>query len=451
MRDFTSGNATKQILLFAAPMLIGNLFQQAYSVVDAIIVGRYISGHALAAVGISMSVLFFLMAILMGLTTGVSVLISQFYGAKQQAELERTVATSIVFMIGFAVLIGGLGVAFSPQILRLLDAPPEIFDDAVLYMRVLMGGILFPAFYNVYTAYLRALGDARNPLYILIFCTTLNAGLNFLFVLVLGLGIGGVAAGTVVAQGLSAVLCFLYIRRRVPLLNVTRLAFCPEMFRAILKYGTPAAIQLSLVSLAQLTITRLVNNFGADAAAGVTAAVRIDQFAMMPIQTVSMALSTFVAQNMGAGKEARAIKGMHSSTIFMVGLAVSMSVVIIAFGPQLMSMFLDSGDANTPGILGVGVSYLNIMAMFYFLFAFLFVFNGFFRGVGDAVIAMVFPVMSLTIRTVSAYLMVGIAGMGPEALAWSIPIGWGVTSFASFVYYKRRLWVGKVIAKVASQ
>lgn len=433
--------------MFATPMLIGNLFQQAYSMVDAIIVGRYISGHALAAVGVSMSVLFFLGAILMGITTGASVLISQFYGARQQTELERTVSTSIVFMIGFSVLIGGLGVAFSPQILSLLDVPPEIFDDAVLYMRVLLGGIIFPAFYNVYTAYLRALGDSRNPLYILIFCTTLNAGLNLLFVVVLGMGIGSVAASTVIAQGFSAALCYLYIRRNVPLLHSARLTYCPKMFRAILKYGTPAAIQLSLVSLAQLTITRLVNNFGADAAAGITAAVRIDQFAMMPIQTVSLALSTFVAQNMGAGKEARALNGMRSSTMFMVGLAVAMSAVVIASGPQLMSMFLNEGDANTPGILSVGTGYLNVMAMFYFLFAFLFAFNGFFRGVGDAVMAMVFPVVSLTIRTVSAYLMVGLAGMGPEALAWSIPIGWGITSFASFVYYKRRLWVGKVAAK----
>jgi Na+-driven multidrug efflux pump len=203
MRDFTRGNATKQILLFAAPMLIGNLFQQAYRVVDAVIVGRYISGYALAAIGV-----------------GASVLISQFYGAKQQNQLERTVSTSIVFMIGFSVLIGGLGALLSPAILRMLGVPPEIFADAVLYMRVLMGGIIFPAFYNVYTAYLRALGDSRNPLFILIFCTVLNAGLNLLFVLVLGMGIGSVAASTVIAQGLSAVLCYLFIRRNTPLLHV---------------------------------------------------------------------------------------------------------------------------------------------------------------------------------------------------------------------------------------
>jgi Na+-driven multidrug efflux pump len=220
------------------------------------------------------------------------------------------------------------------------------------------------------------------------------------------------------------------------------------MFRAILKYGAPAAIQMSLVSLAMLTVTRLINGFGATAAAGVTAANRIEQFAMMPIMTMSMALSTFVAQNMGAGKEARAISGMRSSALFMVGLSVVLSTVILTFGPQIMSLFLDADDALSPGILGIGVEYLNIISMFYFLFAFLFAFNSFFRGAGDAIIAMVFPVVSLTLRTVSAYMMVGFLDMGPEALAWSIPIGWGITSLASFVYYKRRLWVGKVVAKV---
>ncbi|MCL2069069.1 MAG: MATE family efflux transporter, partial [Oscillospiraceae bacterium] len=175
MRDFTSGNPTKQILLFAGPMLIGSLFQQAYSIVDAVIVGRFISGNALAAVGVGMTVMFFLAAIIQGLAIGASMLISQFYGAKQYEKLGRTVSTSHVFTLGFSVLIGILGAVFAPAILRMLDVPPEVFDIAVLYMRILISGIIFPAFYNMYMAYMRALGNSRTPLYFLIFSIFLNA------------------------------------------------------------------------------------------------------------------------------------------------------------------------------------------------------------------------------------------------------------------------------------
>ncbi|MDR1735844.1 MAG: MATE family efflux transporter [Oscillospiraceae bacterium] len=446
MRDFTSGSATKQILLFSLPMLIGNVFQQFYSMVDAIVVGNYVSPHALASVGVAMNVLQFMLAALIGLTTGASVIISQFYGAKQLDRLARTVSTSAMFLAGLSVLLAVLGVALTPAILRLLNTDPLLFDDAALYLRILMGGTVFPVFYNMYTAYLRALGDSRNPLYILICCTVLNTGLDLLFVLVFRLGVLGVAVATVIAQAVSALLCWGYVHKRVALLRIKKFVFDFALFRAVLKYGFPAALQLSLVSLANLTITRLINSFGPDAMSGITAAVKVDQLAIMPVSTFSLALASFVAQNMGAGQEARARKGFRSSLLFMVALAVCISGLLILFGPQLISLFLDKNEAGTAEILEVGINYLNIMVVFYFLFAFLFAFNGFFRGAGDAVIAMVFPVVSLTVRTVSAHMLVSWAGMRTEALAWSIPIGWGLSSLASFVYYRKRLWAGKTVS-----
>ncbi len=451
MRDFTSGNITKQIMLFSLPMLIGNLFQQLYSMVDAIIVGQYVGGNALAAVGVSMNILQFLTAILIGLTTGASVLISQFYGAKQYDKLERTVSTSIVFLGVLSVALAVLGVALSPALLQLLNADAAIMEDATLYMRVLMLGMVFPIFYNMYTAYLRALGDSRSPLVILICCTVLNTGLDLLFVVGFHWDVFGVAIATVTAQLISAMLCYLYTHKKVPLLRIKKLVFDRSLFLAVLKYGTPAAIQLSLVSLASLTITRLINSFGPAAMAGITAASKIDQIATMPVSNISMALSTFAAQNMGAGKEERAKRGLRSSLLMMLALAVLISGVVMLLGPWLISMFVNSGDVNNAAILEVGNNYLNIIMMFYFVFAFLFAFNGFFRGVGDAVIAMVFPVASLSIRTAAAYMLVYFAGMGPEALAWSIPIGWAITSLASFIYYKKRLWAGKVIQAVKSE
>ncbi|MDR1664965.1 MAG: MATE family efflux transporter [Clostridiales bacterium] len=444
MKDFTRGNITRQIILFSIPMLIGNVFQQLYSMVDAVVVGRFVSGTALASVGVAMNVLQFLIAALIGLTTGASVLISQFYGAKQPDRLERTVATSVIFLAVFSVGVSVIGVVFAPLILRLLNTDPEISGDAALYMRVLMAGMLFPIFYNMYTAYLRALGDSRGPLFILICCTVLNTGLDLLFVIQFNMGVFGVAIATVIAQCVSAVLCFLYARFRVPLLHIKKLGFDKSLFVSILKYGLPAAFQLSIVSLASLTITRLINAFGPAAIAGITAAAKIDQLAIMPVSSVSMALSTFVAQNMGANQEDRAKKGLRSAFVIMTALALCISGLLFIFNPSIVKLFLNQNDADTAEILRVGLEYLNILVAFYFLFASLFAFNGFFRGVGDAVIAMAFPVISLTIRSVAAHLLVRYAGMGPEALAWSIPVGWGITSLASFVYYKKRLWAGKV-------
>ena len=447
MRDFTRGSVPTQILLFSVPMLIGNLFQQAYSMADAVVVGRFVSGDALAAVGVSMNLLQFLLSVLIGLTTGASVVISQFYGAGQHQKVKQTVSTSIIFLSAFSLLIAVLGVFFSRTMLRLLGTAPEIMDDAAIYMQVLMAGMVFSTFFNMYTAYLRALGDSRGPLYILICCTLLNIGLDLLFIVSFKMGVMGAAVATIISQALSAVLCYIYARKRAPLLNPDKLSFDRPLFAAILKYGTPAALQLSLVSLANLAITSLINSFGSSAMAGITAASKIDQLAIMPVSNIAMALSTFVGQNMGAGQGKRAKNGLHWAMIFMLVLAVLMSGLLLALGPRFISMFLNEGDVNSAEIVTLGLKYMNIMVVFYFLFAFLFAFNGFFRGAGDAMSAMAFPVISLALRTASAYLLVNLAGMGPEALAWSIPIGWGLSSIASFFYYKKGLWKGKLIVK----
>jgi len=444
MKDFTQGNISKLLVAFAAPMLIGNLFQQLYNIVDALVVGRFVGGGALAAVGVSMNVAMFLIAVLIGLTNGAAIVIAQFFGAKQHDKLSSAMSVSIIFFAALSVLISVFGVVFAPHMLRLLNASPDIFDDALVYLRITMGGMVFPVFYNMYIAYLRALGDTRRPLYILIFTVCLSAALTFFFVINLGLGVAGAAISTIFSQMVATVLCYLYARRYVSVLRVSKLVFDFKLFRTILRYGAPAGLQLSFISLATLFITRLINHFGPAAMAGITAVTRLDALAIMPIATLGMALSTFVAQNMGAGIEERARKGLRTSLVHMLLFAVLISVILLTFAPQLISLFLNQDDANSPQILSIGQSYLSIMAMFYFLFAILFAFNGFFRGVGDAIIAMVFPIASLTIRTLSAYGLVFFAGMGPEALAWSIPIGWGLCGLASWVYYRKRLWVGKL-------
>ena len=447
MKDFTKGSITKQIIIFVIPMMIGSVFQQLYTLADAVIVGRYIGGASLAAVGISMTVHFFLISLLIGLTTGASVLIAQLYGAKDIESMKRVISTSIIFLTILAVFLTLIGIGFTPLILRVLGAPSEIVRDAGLYMRITMGGTIFNVFYNMYTSYLRALGETKRPLYILIFSSLLNIGLNVLFVPVLNLGIGGAASGTVISQGVAALLCYGYVRRKVPLLRVEEMVFDRALLFAILKYGLPAAFQMSFVALSALIITRLINTFGTAAIAGITAAQRIDHLAIIPIFTLSMGLSIFVGQNMGAGIEERCKKGLRVVMLQSLGLTVVISGALLVFGRRLIALFIYQQDEHIYEILEIGNDYLRIMVLFYFLFAILFTFNGFYKGVGDAMIAMIFPAFSLTIRTVSAYALVYLGGMGPEALAWSIPLGWAVTCILSLIYYKRRMWVGKMAIK----
>jgi putative MATE family efflux protein len=469
MRDFTEGNSFKHIVAFAMPMLIGAILQQVYSMVDAVIVGRYVGGLALAAVGISINLLGFLLSVLIGLTTGASVVISQLYGAKQHDQMSRAVSTSIIFLGVLSVLISVLGVAGAPLFLRMLGAPADVFDDALIYLRWLMGGMMFPIFFNMYTAYLRALGDSNTPLYILVFSTVLNTGLDLYFVAVLGMGVAGAAIATIIAQTLAAVICYWYVHKKVPLLRigasgdaapddiatvkkarlprVRGLVFDLPLFFDILRYSIPAALQLSLTSLASLTITRLINSFGAVAVAGYTAALKIDQLAIMPQSNISMAISTFVAQNMGAGREDRAKKGLASGMALMMGAGIFITVIAFFFSTEMISMFVGSADPNAVEIVGVGAQYLEIIVIFYILFGVFFAFNGFFRGVGDATIVMVLCVVSLGLRAVAAHFLVAFAGMGPEAVAWSIPIGWSLCTIAAYVYYKKRLWAGKTVVK----
>ena len=443
IKDFTKGNATKQILLFSLPMLIGNVFQQLYSMADAVIVGRLVGGDALAAVGASASLLAFFLAMLIGLTTGASVVISQLFGAGQEERLKRTVSTSILFLAGLGLILSALGVAFAAPLMRLMNTPQEVFGDAVWYFSICMGGCIFQMIYNVYSAYLRALGDAKTPLVFLILASLLNIGLDILFVGPLNMKVAGAALATVLAQGLSGLACYLYARKKVPLLHITKWVFDKQLFKLILRYSIPAAVQFSLTSLASLTIVRLVNGFGSSAVAGYTAAIKIDQFATMPLSNISLAISTFAGQNMGAGQEQRAKQGLKSGLIAMVGVGIVLSLVIFAFGNTLVRLFVDSADASFNEIVRIGHEYLSIMAYIYTLFAIFFAFNGFFRGVGDATIVMVLTIVSLTLRAVSAHLLVAYANMGPEAVAWSIMVGWALCGAIAFFYYKKRLWAGK--------
>ena len=443
MQDFTQGNPTRLILSFAWPMLAGNLLQQFYNLADAAMVGQFVGGNALAAVGSSTTVINFILSVLLGLTTGASIVISQYYGARREAELSRAVSTSILFLGVLSVLITVAGYFSVPFFLRMLQTPQNIFADAVTYLRILVLGMVFPIYYNMYAAYLRALGDSKRPLYALIFSTLLNLLLDYLMIEPMGMDVAGAAWATAISQMVACLLCFRYANQKDSPLRVRHLQFDRGIFRVILRFSIPSAIQMSMTSLANLTIMRLVNGFGSQSIAGYTTAVKIDQLAIMPISNASQAAAMFIGQNIGAGREDRAHQGLRSSMLLMVGVAVAVSAAILLFGRPLMALFISPGDPDVAAIIQHGVDYISVIALFYILFALFFAFNGFFRGVGDAVIVMILTITSLVIRAVSAHLLVWNFGMGPEAVAWSIPIGWGLCTLYAYFHYKKRLWAGK--------
>jgi len=443
LKDFTKGNLAKQLLVFTIPVLLGSLFQQLYSIADAIVVGKFISGGALAAVGSSIAVVNFINGSLLGLTTGASIVISHHYGAGEEQKLNRTLSTSMIFLIIVSTVLSVLGYILTPTLLRMLSTPVEIFEIAVIYQRITLIGIVFPALFNMYSSYMRALGDSKHPLYIMIASSILNILLDYIFVAFLGWGVTGVAVATIISQATAILMCVVIIRKSTPILKIEKFVFDKEIFPLILRNSVPAAIQMSTTSLISLSITRLVNSFGELAAAGYSAATRLDNFALLPLDSMSMTLSTFVGQNIGAGYEDRAKKGRHLTLIFMLSTAIIVSSILLLFGNQVLKFFVNNNEVGASEIVRYGWEYISVIGMFYLLHAVFFSFNGFFRGVGDAFIVMVLTISSLSIRALFSYILSSHFVSGPSAIGWAIPIGWALCSLFAWYYYKKNIWKNK--------
>ena len=445
MTDFTTGNPMKQMLVFTVPLLLGNLLQNLFQIADTIIVGRFIGGTALAAVGSTMAIIQLLVAIFIGLTTGASIVISQFFGAKKTEELKKTITTSMIAMGGLSLILMVFGYFGAGTMIRLIGVDEIIFDDAVTYLRTFMVGIAFPLYLNIYMAYMRALGDSKRPLILLAISAVINVILTIAFIVVLDWGIFGAGLATIVAQAIAVFACIFIANKKIPMLKIrfSELVFDKAMFKLILTYGIPASIQMSITGFAQLTIMRLVNSLGAVATAGFSAGLRAENFGMMPLMNINMAISTFVGQNIGAGNEERARMGLRSGMKLMIGIGLFTSAVLLIFSSTLMSWFVSPDDINAAGIIREGTLYLWTVSLFYVLFGIFFAFNGFFRGVGDQVIVMILTISSLTIRATLAHVFVLVFGWGLDSLAWSIAVGWFLCGCFAYFYYKSERWKGK--------
>jgi len=442
MKDLTEGREVTVILRFAVPMLIGNIFQQMYTMVDSIIVGRGVGKEALAAVGASFPIIFLMVSLVIGITMGAAVMLSQYFGAKDYVSLKKTIDTAYIFLFLAALLITGLGILLSGPILRGLKVPDEVFPLAKQYLNIMFAGMVFLFGYNTVSAVLRGLGDSKNPLYFLIIATILNIFLDLLFVLVFRWGVAGAAWATVLSQGVSLLAGILYMQRsthEVLHIHLKRIRFDKEIFRTMLRIGLPSGLQQSLVSLGFIALTRIVTPFGTNVIAGYTAASRLDSFAIMPAMTLSVAISTFVGQNLGAGKLERVMKGYLSTLLFAGGIAAAITAVMVLFKVKLIQIF----NAD-PAVVRIGAEYLVIVSAFYVVFTGMFITGGVLRGAGDTLTQMFITLCALWFIRIPASAFLA-SHIGTNGIWWGIPAGWVVGFSISFVYFLGGRWKRKVV------
>lgn len=444
MKDLTDGDEARLLLDFAWPMLLGNAFQQSYSMVDSVIVGRAIGKSALAAVGASFPILFLILALAIGVTTGFSIVIAQCYGAKDMGKVRRAVDTSYIFLVGVSILITGSGLALSRPFLELLRTPADILPQALAFLRVMFWGAFFLFGYNSVSAILRGLGDSKTPLYFVMASTVLNVLLVMFFVLVLGWGIAGSAWATVIAQGAAFILGLWYLDRSHKLLKLRAagLEFDWKLLKRSLAIGLPTGGQQIFVAAGMMALTRIVNGFGTDAMAAYTAVGRIDAFAALPAMSLAAAASVFAGQNLGAGKVARVRRGLLAALSLGAAFSIVTTAVVMLWGRPLIALFNPD-----PGVVAIGGRYFLIVGGFYVVFSGMFVFTGVLRGAGDVLVPMFITVLSLWLVRipVSAWLA---PRLGTDGIWWSVPAAWCVGLALSAAYYGTGRWQRKAALRM---
>ena len=430
INDMTKGAPLKLLLLFSVPLLIGNIFQQLYNLADIVIVGRTLGMNALAAVGATSPVFFFLMFVVVGLTNGFAVITGQRFGAKDPVGVRRSVTVSTVlssvFTIVFSVLLG----LFMNVILGWMNVPREIYKDAFWYIQIVVAGLISANAYNLLASIVRALGDSKTPLYFLIFASLLNIVLALLFILKFGWGVPGSAVAVVISQAVSSCLCVVYVKKRFPILHLKlddwKFAIKKESIPFAmehLKVGIPMALQYSILGIGILIIQSVCNTFGPDVIAAFTAALRIEQIATLPMVSFGVALAAYTAQNFGANNYSRIRAGVKRSSLINISLSIIMAILIHFWGSDVVGIFL--GQAETE-IIKIAREYLWISTIFYFFLGQIFIFRNALQGMGEAVLPLAASIAELVIRSFAAvYLAVKFSYFG---IFYAGPIAWVTAS-----------------------
>lgn len=442
-KDMTIGNPSKILFYFALPMVLGNILQQFYNIIDSMIVGNFVGADALAAVGASYPITFVLITVANGCGIGCGVVISQFYGAKLMNKIKTSIFTSIIFISISSFLIMILGVIFSDNILSLMNTPNNIFKDSSNYMKIYFMSVVFLFLYNIINSSFNALGNSKTPLKFLLFSSFLNILLDLLFVVKFNTGVSGAALATLIAQGLSAVLSLFSLLKSLKYIkcDIKIKIFDFSILKSISKIAIPSILQQSIVSIGNLLVQSLVNTYGSIVIAGYAAAVKIDSITILPMSNMSNAVSTFTGQNIGAHKEDR-IRCGYKAALIMIGVFCAVIAgILFLFGKNLIGLFVNS--AENPGVIAVGTEYMSVVSIFYFFMGLMVITNGILRGSGDMKIFLASTLTNLSTRVIFAYVLAFLIGV--SAIWYAVPLGWIFASTVSVIRYRSNKWLNKGI------
>lgn len=441
--DMITKSPGRTLFFFALPMIIGNLFQQFYNMVDTIIVGRFVGVGALAAVGASYSFTNVFIMIAIGGGIGASVLTSQYLGAEEFGKMRTSAYTALISFLLVSLCLALFGFFYNPIIMRALKTPDNVFSDAVLYLQIYFMGLPFLFMYNILSATFNALGKSKIPLALLIFSSVLNVFLDLWMVIQWRLGVAGVAIATVIAQGLSAVISFLVllqVLKKYPVPEGEKIKiFDLGMLVNGTKIAIPSIIQQSIVSIGMLLVQSVVNSFGAEALAGYSAGTRVESICIVPMIAMGNAVSTFTAQNLGAKQPERVRQGLRSSFLIVLGFGVLICAVLGGFHDSIMGVFVDEASSRTA--FATGNAYLTFIAWFFVFIGFKAATDGVLRGSGDVLVYMAANLINLGVRVMVANLCAPVFGI--QAVWYAIPIGWIVNFLISYRWYRTERWSRK--------
>lgn len=432
----------KALLIFAFPMIIGNLFQQFYTMVDSVVVGRFVSEHALAAVGASYSLTNVFISIAIGGGVGASVLTSRYFGSREYRKMKTSVTTAMLSFLVVSLILGGIGLFFGQEIMELLNTPENILEQATEYLNIYFLGLPFLFMYNILSAMFNALGRSKIPLYLLIFSSVFNIVLDVVFVREFHMGVAGVAWATLIAQGISAVVAFLLFVREMKQYQGEKgdTRFDKGEFSRMSRIALPSILQQSTVSIGMMLVQSVVNSFGAEMLAGFSAAMRIESICIVPMAAMGNVMSSFTAQNLGAGKQERVVKGYHTGYGIVFGFGMILCVILEFFYQPLIGMFL--GEEGTALAMSTGTDYLRFIGWFFTFIGLKMITDGLLRGAGDMKMFTVANLVNLSIRVIMAVTLAPVFGI---AMVWyAVPVGWAANYVISFLEYRTGKWRQKV-------
>ena len=438
--DMTQGKPFQVLWRFTIPMLVSVMFQQFYNIVDSIVAGKFVGVDALAAVGASYPITMIFMAVATGLNIGCSVVISLYFGAREYGKMKCCVSTSLISTLGIAVFLSGCGFLFSRPLMRLMNTPQNIFSDSALYLNIYIGGLIFLFLYNICTGVFTALGDSRTPLYLLIASSLGNIVLDLVFVIVFHMGVAGVAWATFIAQGISSLLAFVTLLRRLKDIEAEEpySKFSWEMAGKISRVAVPSILQQSFISVGNLFVQGLINSYGSAVVAGYSAGMKVNTFAITCFSTLGNGLSSFTAQNTGAGRPERISQGFRAGVRLVLCVAGPPFLLFFMFSPSVIQLFMSKGGEAAAQ---VGVEFLRIVSPFYMVISLKLIADGVLRGSGSMKAFMVSTFTDLILRVFLAFVLS--VPFGAVGIWMSWPAGWVIGTGISLFFYFTGVWKKK--------